>query len=497
MRTGSAQATRHRTRHARQGKVLVLVAISLTSLIGILGLVFDGGLMSADSQNLHHATDAAAMAGAMDLRLGKTSASANDTAVLYLTSLNGFSDAQPVVNIPPLQGNYAGQAGYVEVLATRNYQTRLMHILGANSQQPLMTRSVAGCQASTSGSAIVVLDPNPAQLSITGVPPVLPSYPALIGGLEVLGLGTVAVNGAVLVNTTWGGVDENGNPAGSSPGPPYGISCTPLVALTHLNALDIRVSGGVDNQTNYGNYKSGQKSPLHANRLAVPDPLQSLPSPSTVSDSTNVSTQSFGGVQVAGLPLIGPTTTLQPGVYDWIEVISGQVVFSPGVYIIRNVNPLTGISLNIAGGTVTASGVMFYITNSTSYDASTGVPDSSDGSTRPAQSLPGSLLPSILINAALPGSTYTPLRGSSPFSGMLIYQRREDLRPIVIADLGLLGPNALQGTIYAKWGHVLLMADGTYDLRIVSGTARLLSVLGITLAPSTLLPPAQDVYLVE
>jgi hypothetical protein len=142
--------------------------------------------------------------------------------------------------------------------------------------------------------------------------------------------------------------------------------------------------------------------------------------------------------------------------------------------------------------------VLFYITNSAAYDATTGSPDNGDGDARPAQSLPGGIIPSVIINAALPGSSYSPLASStSPFNGMLVYQRRDDPRPIVIAQLGVLGPGSIGGTIYAKWGHVLFTGDGTYDLRIVSGTARLVTVMGMTLAPSAPLPPAQDVFLVE
>jgi hypothetical protein len=483
---------------SRAGKVVVLVLISLTSILGIVGLVFDAGLMTSDSQNLHHATDAAAMAGAMDLRLGKPSAAAAATAVSYVRDLNGLADAQTTVNIPPLQGDFAGRSNYVEVIATRVYSTRLIHIAGAKSQQTFLARSVAGYQPSTTGAAIVVLDPNPPPLTISPIPPTLPAYPALVGGLETLGLGTVSVNGAVLVNTTWGGVDENGNPAGASAGPPYGISCTPLVALTHLNALDIHVAGGVDDPTNYGNYVAGKKSPLHAARLPVPDPFRSLAVPTTTSDPANVSAQVRGGVQVVGVPLISTPTVLQPGVYDWIEIVSGNVVFNPGIYIIRNVNPVSGVALNVIAGTVTADGVLFYLTNSTNYDATTGAPDNSDGETRPAAAMPAGMTPSVVINAALPGSSFSPLASlTSPFNGMLVYQRRRDPRPVVVVQQSLLGASPLSGTIYAKWGHVLFTGGGTYDVRIVAGTARLVTVLGMTIAPNTLLPPAQDVYLVE
>src|SRR6185436_13765683 len=107
-------------------------------------------------------------------------------------------------------------------------------------------------------------------------------------------------------------------------------------------------------------------SPLEANRLPVPDPLSHLPVPTTGTPGT--SSTLYGGVQVVQLPLINLPRDLYPGIYDWIEIVSGTVIFHPGVYVIRGAKPDTGIGLNIKAGTVTAAGVMFYVTNSAGYD---------------------------------------------------------------------------------------------------------------------------------
>ena len=356
----------------RQGKVLIFFAIGLPALIGVIGLVFDAGFMMATGQNLKHAVDAGATAGAMELLLGESPAQAEATAVAYIRERNHASDAEITINIPPTTGPYAGRAQYIEVISSRPFNTRFMHLIGAAADQSVGVRSVAGYGDATAGAAIVVLDPQPPRLSVQGIPLALPAFPAVIGGLEVLGAGAVRVDGAVLVNTEWGGVDEDGNPAGDGPGPPYGISCTPLVSLTRLQARDIRVAGGVDNPANYGSFEEGESNPLRANRLPVPDPSRSLSAPTSASDPDNVNTALRGGVRVVSLPLITSPTVLQPGVYEWIEVVSGQVVFEPGIYIIRNVNPVTGLALSIIGGTVTADGVMFYLTNSPGYDAASG-----------------------------------------------------------------------------------------------------------------------------
>ena len=481
-------------RHARKGKVLVLLAVSVPAIFAIAGLVFDAGMLMTNRQNLQQAADAAATAAAMDLLLGKSTAST--TATNYFQSLNGFANAQVTTNIPPQSGPYAGQAGFVEVIGTFQYTNQIMQIVGAASQSQITVRAVSGYEASTAGAAVVVLDPLPAPVAIGPIPSImLPSYPALTGGLEVLGLGSLSVNGAVLVNNTWGGVDQNGNPAGSGPGPPYGISCTPLLSLTSLLATDIRVVGGVDKQTNYASIAQGSPSPLKANALTVPDPYEKLPVPCTATDPANVNTTTYGGVQVIQLPLLVAPTTLHPGVYDWIEIVSGSVIFAPGIYIIRGANPITGISLSILAGTVTANGVLFYITNSTTFDPVSGAPDSADGDTRPPT---GNItqLPSVVINSALPGGSFSPLAAGSPFDGMLIYQRRMDSNPIVVYA-NLPGDVPFQGAVYAKWAHFLFSGTGTLNLSITAGTARIIPVGSLTLKPTKLLSSAFDVFLVE
>lgn len=311
----SLKATRKhgsRVKATRAANVLVLLAVLLPALLGIVGLVIDGGLMMDEYRALQHATDAAATASAMDLRLGKSTATATATANEFIHVANQLPEASVVVRIPPASGPFAGQAGYVEVEAESHYRSRFMPIVGGMLDNTLRTRAVAGNSNVTTGAAVVVLDPDPADLSIPPLPG-LPALPSLIAGLEVEGLGCFSVDGAVLVNNEWGSVDENGDPSGEAAGPPYGVSCMPVLSTTRLRARDIRVVGGVDDENNYQNFVSGEASPLQANRLPVPDPYAALPVPTTSSDPSNVNATLRGGVTVAGLPLVGPPVTLQPG----------------------------------------------------------------------------------------------------------------------------------------------------------------------------------------
>lgn len=585
--------TRCRGHLPREGKMLVIMAILLPSLLGVAGLVLDGGLMMSEHRNLQHTVDAAATAAAMDLRLGKEPADAVATATDLIQNGNAVADAVVTVNIPPSGGPFAGRSTHVEVLAARQFSSHLSQVVDGIVNHEIEARAVAGVEAVTSGAAIIVLDPDPADLTVSGVedlllgidigdlveeavtqtgvteavaevPVVGPTAaglldsalvdsltdlvgdlwadaigevtiaptPTLTAGLEIEGLGQLMVDGAVLVNNQWGGVDENGETVGEAPAPPYAVACMPLLPLTQMAARDIRVVGGVDSQDNYGAFEGGA-SPLQANRLPVPDPFLSLPVPSLASDAANVSTtvhapadavrvalpsdeatQVLNDVLAALSPLLQPlfqplmdsqledltTPVLQPGVYNSITVLAplGGARFEPGVYIIRGTSVVTNMSLCIVGP-VHAEGVLFYITDSSGFDASTGLPDTGDDvNAEPSNTLISSP-PSAVILPLLSGARLTGLNDpGSPFDGMLLYQRRLDRRPIIVEAQQLLGSGDISGTVYSKWGHVMFLGGfGSYDLRFVIGTMRVLTVTDTTLAPTILLPPARDVLLLE
>jgi hypothetical protein len=578
----------------REGKVLVLLAILLPTLLGVAGLVFDGGMMMGRQRDLQHAVDAAATAAARLLRDGNDVASAAALATELIVSGHNLAAAEVTVNIPPTSGPYAGQSKHVEVIAISNHESHFMHILNSVLQHEVEARAVAGVQDVTDGAAIVVLDPDPTDLTVSGIGNVLASIntvnlinaavaqsgisgivqsvpivgpivnnllqagltnvlgtvvddlwdqaigtvslvplPTLIAGLEVEGLGRLQVDGAVLVNTEWGGEDENGEITGVDVAPPYGIACMPLVATTRIAANDVRVCGGVDNRNCYQAFAQGSENPLRAGRLPVEDPFDDLPVPSVVSDAGNIATTviSPGDVVQVALPtslasnltssvlgqlsallkplfqpLIAPVNqalsqkTLQPGVYNSITVLSplGGARFAPGIYIIRGTSPVTNMSLCIVGP-VEATGVMFYITDSGSFAAGTGLPDANDDAdTAPTNTL-ANTLPSALVLPLLSSARITGLNdASSPFDGMLIYQRRVDRRPIVLEAQQLLGGGDISGTVYSKWGHVVFVGGaGSYDLRFVAGTMRVVTATTTTLAPTELLPAAQDVLLLE
>lgn len=481
----------------RQGKVLALFAVSLPVMLAVAGLVLDGGEMLNESRIAQHATDAAASAAAKSLQDGATLSEAIAIAEEYIHDYNELSAADVDVWIPPVSGPLTGDAQSVEVEIRQPSPRHFLSFVGGSAVPEVRTRAVARYKPVTAGAALVVLDPDPPSIGLPALPGVLWALPPLVAGVEVLGTASFRIDGAVHVNTTWGGVDEEGNPAGESAPAPWGIACPDLSFSQKLRARDIRVGGGVDVPSHYGHFTSGEPSPLKASRLPVPDPLIDVPVPTFASDPNNVVGTEWGGVSIDD-PWFSSTQTLEPGVYDWLEITSGSVEFDPGVYIIRSVNPVTGIALNITGGWVEADDVLFYVTDSAGYSPGSGAPDSGDGETAPPFPGVSTLVPSIVINSPFFFSEFRGLKDpGSPYDGMLIFQRRADRRPIVVVSDWFLGGEHVRGTIYAKWGQVVLAGRGFQKIRVAAGTLRLLTIGTSRIAPSDLLPPAEDVVLAE
>lgn len=481
--------------YSRSGKVLVLVAVLIPAIFGMAAVVIDGGLLMLLSRKYQHATDAAATAAAYNVALDTGSPSA--TAGRYVREINELPGASVTLHAPPTVGTYAGRAGFVEVLAEESYTPRFAPAAGIGRNLVVRTRSVAGLEAATADAAVVILDPSPPTITLGALPISLPSLTPLLGGLEVLGLGSLRVSGAILINNTWGGVDENGEQVGDQSLLRHAASCTPILPLTRVRANDVRVVGGVDMPGSYGPLTNGGEPPLRANRRPVPDPCKSLPAPTLSADPVNVSSTLRGSALVVNLPIL-PPVRLRPGVYDWIQVVTGPVVFDPGVYIIRDVNPVSRIGLSILAGPVTAEGVMFYFTNSSGYSPTSGAPDRFDGETAPGSPGVLTLFPSALINGGILSSRFSGLNSpGSPFHGLVMYQRRQDRRPILILGLPVLGSSSFSGNIYAKWGSVILGGTGTYRSALSVGSLRILDVLDCRIEPTSPFPPAYDVFLVE
>lgn len=132
----------------RSGAILVWFALILITLLGMVGLVIDTGLLMSGRRQAQNAADAAALAAAYELMFGNSSGAATDAANTYVGRNKDLSaNSNAVVNIPPSNGPYSGMPNYVEVIVSIPKNTYFIHILPGVSQS--QTVSGAGWPASS------------------------------------------------------------------------------------------------------------------------------------------------------------------------------------------------------------------------------------------------------------------------------------------------------------------------------------------------------------
>lgn len=133
--------TAGRSRDER-GQVLMLTVLFAASLLGLAGLVIDGGRFYQQRRDLQNAADAGAAAAAQILLFGGSQSEARSAARWY-TDENGINVTNVDINIPPASGPHAGRDGYVEVIVESEPETLLIRALTAGSYT-IRARAVAG-----------------------------------------------------------------------------------------------------------------------------------------------------------------------------------------------------------------------------------------------------------------------------------------------------------------------------------------------------------------
>ena len=137
---------------AQRGQVIVLVALSVTVLLGFLGLATDVGVLWATKRKAQTAADAAAVAG-VNATL-TTQSSSYSTAATDVAALNGFTNGQNNVVVTPSQPTPSGYpAGtYVQVNITQPVKTYFLGVIGYKT----INISVSAIAGNTSGPNTVI-----------------------------------------------------------------------------------------------------------------------------------------------------------------------------------------------------------------------------------------------------------------------------------------------------------------------------------------------------
>jgi hypothetical protein len=498
----------------RPARTLVLFVLLLPVLLGLIGLVIDGGLLMQAQRRAQNAADAAALAAATDLMRGKDTATATSTANTFLAN-NGVTGVTltlnagsgNAVNVPPQSGAYANNSSYAEVILSVPVQTLFIQVLGVNAGQQVTARAVAGYEPVGNGEGAIVLDPN--------------AYP----GIAITNNNArLIVHGTLVVNSNGAGVDQYGNSVGSGNQAAVKTSNSTTTPAP-IVAQDVQVVGGVTNIDNIRVYDSAFTTgstpnyyydpnnvdrPVFAGASIAPDPLASLETPTTnpSAGSTQVITTgsyvlngttspatlaSPGNVSVG----TGNTATLSPGIYNDIKITGGTVTFNSGIYVL-NGNQNQGLSVS-GGATVTGSGVMFYATGS-SYDPTKSYSPVSNPPADPynavtSSSSGGANLAAFGINGGT--VNLSPISdSSSPFNGILIYQARLNTSTLSVGG----GSNNvnLTGTAYAKWASFSLAGSGQYNAQFIVGSMSVTGNAAVTVnASGKNFGKANLVFLVE
>jgi uncharacterized membrane protein len=155
-------------RGPREGKVVVLVAVSLIALLGVVAIALEGGLLFDHRRHVQASADAAALAAAESLFAnyqqyqGKdTSGKAADAAAKASAAGNGYANdglrSTVTTAIPPTTGPHANKDGYAEVTIVYNQPRYFSRIFG-NTDLPVRGRAIARGSWSAAKMGILVLD---------------------------------------------------------------------------------------------------------------------------------------------------------------------------------------------------------------------------------------------------------------------------------------------------------------------------------------------------
>lgn len=288
-----------------RGQALIIVVLSLTCILGFVALATDVGILLQTKRRMQTAADSAAIAGAAELRYGNVStaalAGAADNGVV-----NGSNGATVSVNDPPQLGPHAGDAAYVEVIATQNNPTFFMRAFHINALD-VSARAVA--TLGSGNGCIYTLDP-------TGT------------GLRMNGSGNINVPdcGIVIDSSDSDAIRKNGSGT--------------------ITAGSIGVVGGVNENG------SGSITPTPVTGIApAGDPLAFLSPPPYTSGSCLPNPRINGSANFT----LGPSSSGGVVCYNGLSINgSGNGQLNPGVYVING-------DFNFNGsGTLQGTGVTFY-----------------------------------------------------------------------------------------------------------------------------------------
>lgn len=273
--------------------MVVLAAFVLVALLGLLGLVLDGGLLYVARRQAQNAADAAAWAGAYSLAAGNRDQAI--TSAFYYANLNGFDNDgernRVLVSHPPDAGAYVGDPNFIRVTIVVTNPTYLIHLVYGGAATVSASATAGFVATASQAPAGMVLHSDACRS-------------AYVGGsarLEIL-------DGGLMVNSS---CDQALYVSGSA----------------RVSASDyVHVHGG------YQLRGSARVEPPPVTGVPPsPDPLAGLPAP----DMGSMPVRHGDPWDPDTLQIHHGDVTLQPGIYYGGISITGnaRVTLLPGIYV--------------------------------------------------------------------------------------------------------------------------------------------------------------------
>ena len=295
------------------GTISVMAAISLTAIIGFVGLGTEASFWYVKKREMQSAADSASFSAVADMHAGDNFASGKPTAAAKAIAaqygfVDGTSGVTVTVNNPPTSGPNTSLASAIEVIISQPQQ-RLFTSLFMSSNPRIGGRAVSALNGGGTPCVLALNDGNVTDLTISGTPTLnIPGCDLYVNSSNAGGALTLSGNANINANSTHvvGGIAISGN-------------------------ATLNDSNGTFDNTG---------SP-------VPDPFASA------------SFTMPGGCDVNSYS--GSPATISPGVYcGGFTINSGtNVTMQPGIYYIN------GGSFKInGGGSLTGTGVTIVLTGS-------------------------------------------------------------------------------------------------------------------------------------
>jgi hypothetical protein len=289
---------------SRRGSILVFTSIILTVLMGVVALAVDASNLQDYRHRMQTAVDAAAVAGAREIKRNPSISDANlRTFVLHDATNNGFTDGTNGIAITanhgPGSGPFASNTKYVEVLMTRAVPTFFMKLFGRPSVS-VSVRAVAGQGGGGTGCIYNLGTANKAFETSGG------NGVINIPGCDIYD--NSATTSAFFVSSAW-----------------------------TVTAKSINVVGGASTST----------------AVITPAPTTGV---TPVTDPLALTAPTAGSCVATNYSITSGSAVLGPGTYcGGIVVQNANVTFSAGLYVLKD-----GALVVKGTGRVTGTGVTFY-----------------------------------------------------------------------------------------------------------------------------------------